>query len=333
MTKPFLPVPFAASLAATFALTFAALPSAAQTPLTSGTVEALVADLSPGDFIWAENAAPQGPVLIVISRPLQRAYVYRNGVPIGISTVSTGRKGHETPTGLFTVLQKRVEHYSNLYNNAPMPYMQRLTWGGVALHAGNLPGYPASHGCIRLPHEFARLLYGVTALGITVVITDADAVPRLAPEPGIFLNGRVSIPPAHQRGMTYWRPDLSPTGPVSIVVSAADRELHILRNGREIGRAPVELTGPGDATHAYVIQEGDTGIEWLEVQLLGRDRKLSDDAPLQFSTSRAFRKHLDTVLVPGTSVILTPDTLRGDSTGDPLTIMEAGNIEAPESED
>lgn len=113
-----------------------------------------------------------------MSLATQRAVVYSNGVPIGISTVSTGRPGFETPTGTFVILQKRVEHYSNIYDNAPMPYMQRPTWGGVALHAGQLPGYPASHGCIRLPLEFARLLYDVTHHGMTVVITDRPAVPR-----------------------------------------------------------------------------------------------------------------------------------------------------------
>src|SRR3546814_12301464 len=83
-----------------------------------------------------------------------------NGVLIGISTISSGTAGHETPTGIFTILQKKVDHKSNLYDDAPMPYMQRLTWSGIAMHAGNLPGYPASHGCIRLPLDFAERLYG-----------------------------------------------------------------------------------------------------------------------------------------------------------------------------
>src|SRR3546814_18004653 len=85
----------------------------------------------------------------------------------------------ETPTGIFTILQKKVDHKSNLYDDAPMPYMQRLTWSGIAMHAGNLPGYPASHGCIRLPLAFAEHLYGVTQLGLTVIITQsADKIGR-----------------------------------------------------------------------------------------------------------------------------------------------------------
>jgi hypothetical protein len=117
------------------------------------------AELKQGEFIWIGDVARSGPLLMVVSLDEQRAYVYRNGVLTGVTTVSTGKKGHETPTGVFTILQKNKDHFSNIYDNAPMPYMQRLTWGGIALHAGGLPGYPASHGCIRLPSEFARQLF------------------------------------------------------------------------------------------------------------------------------------------------------------------------------
>src|SRR5688572_3254237 len=128
--------------------------------------------LRPGEFVWQPERAQQGTVEIVVSIPLQRAYVYRGGTLIGVSTVSTGRTGHETPVGTFNILEKRREHYSNLYNNAPMPFMQRLTWGGVALHAGQIPGRPASHGCVRLPLDFARQLFSVTQVGASVHILD-----------------------------------------------------------------------------------------------------------------------------------------------------------------
>ena len=112
-------------------------------------------------------------VLIVVSIPSQRLYVFRDGALWDSSKVSTGKRGHETPVGTFPILQKKVHHRSNLYDDAPMPYMQRLTWGGVALHAGSVPGYPASHGCIRLPRAFAKKLYGVTGFSKTaVVVTD-----------------------------------------------------------------------------------------------------------------------------------------------------------------
>ena len=101
-------------------------------------------ELLPGEYLWLPELSPRGPVLVLVSLPEQRAYVYRNGVRIGVATVSTGKPGFETPTGVFTILQKKREHYSNLYDDAPMPFMQRLTWGGVAMHAGRVPGYPAS---------------------------------------------------------------------------------------------------------------------------------------------------------------------------------------------
>ena len=120
-------------------------------------------------------------MLLIVNVSTQRAVLFRNGVPIAATTVSTGRPGHATPTGVFTILQKQVEHHSSIYDNAPMPFMQRLTWQGVALHAGNLPGYPASHGCVRLPAAFAKLLYKATKVGMTVVITNEQTTPRMRP--------------------------------------------------------------------------------------------------------------------------------------------------------
>ena len=129
--------------------------------------------LAPGEFRWMPELAPTGSdTVVIVSIPEQRAHVYRNGVRIGLSTVSTGKPGHETPTGVYPILQKRKVHYSNLYDNAPMPYMQRLTWDGIALHAGRIPGHPASHGCVRLPKEFARELFGATGHGTVVVVAD-----------------------------------------------------------------------------------------------------------------------------------------------------------------
>ncbi len=108
---------------------------------------------------------------VVVSIPQQKMYVFEDGDLLATSPVSTGKRGHETPTGTFPILQKKVHHRSNRYANAPMPYMQRLTHYGIALHAGSLPGYPASHGCIRLPRSFAKKLYGLTDYGTRVTIT------------------------------------------------------------------------------------------------------------------------------------------------------------------
>lgn len=136
--------------------------------------------LSPGQFVWQPDAASDGEVEIVVSLPLQRLYVYRGGALIGVSTVSSGRDGYVTPLGSFNILQKNRVHRSNLYSDAPMPFMQRLTWGGVALHAGHIPGTPASHGCVRLPLEFARQLFTATRVGTTVHIVDDSPSPEFA---------------------------------------------------------------------------------------------------------------------------------------------------------
>ena len=127
--------------------------------------------LRTGAFLWDDDGAARGGALsIKVSIADQKLYVYRGGRLIGMSTVSTGMKGHSTPIGDFTVLQKDLWHRSNKYSNAPMPYMQRLTWDGIALHGGHLPGYPASHGCIRLPAAFAKRLFALSTLGVPVTI-------------------------------------------------------------------------------------------------------------------------------------------------------------------
>ncbi len=161
-----------------FALVLAAAPISTATASQSTSrqavpIEVRAANLNPGQYVWRPQRAATGAVEVVVSLPQQMAYVYRGGTLIGASTVSTGMEGHETPAGTFEILQKREEHYSNIYDNAPMPFMQRLTWDGIALHAGAIPGRPASHGCVRLPMAFARALYGVTSLGATVHIIEA----------------------------------------------------------------------------------------------------------------------------------------------------------------
>jgi hypothetical protein len=120
---------------------------------------------------------PPGPLILAVSIGSQRVTVYDNGTPIAVSPISTGMAGHPTPMGVFSVIQKQRWHRSNLYSNAPMPYMQRITWSGVAMHAGVVPGYPASHGCIRLPERFAVRLWSMTKVGARVIVTRGDSAP------------------------------------------------------------------------------------------------------------------------------------------------------------
>ncbi len=157
--------------------------AAAGLPVIAWAVDAL----KPGEFTWHPELSPDGPVAIIVSLPEQRVHVYRNGVEIAVSTCSTGKPGHETPTGVFTILEKDRNHHSSTYNDAPMPNMNRLTWSGIALHAGQLPGYPASHGCVRLPLEFSKLLFTVTHLGTPVIIANAHSEPADIVHPGQVL--------------------------------------------------------------------------------------------------------------------------------------------------
>ncbi len=129
---------------------------------------------------WTDRQS-QGRLRVVVSIPQQRAYVFAGRKLLASSRVSTGRRGHETPLGTFRILEKKVKHRSNRYANAPMPYMQRLTGYGIALHAGHLPGYPASHGCIRLPWGFARRLFDMTDSATIVTVTNRR--PRAAAAP------------------------------------------------------------------------------------------------------------------------------------------------------
>ena len=198
--------------------------------------------MKPGQWVWAPQIAPKGPVLVYVDLGRQRATVYRNGVRIGVSTISSGKPGYATPTGVFTILEKDVDHRSRTYDNAPMPYQQRLTWMGVAMHAGNLPGFPASHGCVRLPMEFAKKLFTVTPMGGTVVIAGGNQDPVKRAAAGVLAPSMagVTAPPAaplSPEGTFTWNPNAAPTGPVSIIISTGDQQVVVLRNGVEIGRA------------------------------------------------------------------------------------------------
>jgi hypothetical protein len=290
--------------------------------LQSGTVIEAAERLKSGEFLWAPGIAPQGPVQLIVSLKTQRAVVYRNGIPIGISTVSSGRAGYETPTGVFVILQKHVEHYSNIYDNAAMPYMQRLTWGGIALHAGKLPGYPASHGCIRLPHEFARLLYGVTQRGMTVVITDQPVLPRVAPGDSLLDNPTTAQSPSDKS--VEWNPSRAPTGPLSIVVSSADRRAIVLRQGTVIGSTPIEVDGEVGRTSAFLLAGVVDGKRnWVRVALPGQDDQSSGTLRGRIHVPEVFRALVDPVVKIGTTVIVTPDSLESGSSGLPLTVIES----------
>ena len=287
-------------------------------------VDGAIEAMKPGEFLWAPDFAPHGPVTVIISLNTQRAYAYRNGVPIGVSTVSTGKPGKDTPTGVFTILQKAVKHRSNIYSNAPMPYMQRLTWDGIAMHAGKLPGYPASHGCVRLPAAFAKLLFGITSLGLTVVITDDPLAPEVAPTPTLLDPQEEAADLGKQA--YRWHPEKSLTGPLSIVLSGRDKRIVVLRNGIEIGSSAIRIDGPVTKTMAFTLRGIDaSGYHWLRLPLPGQmPTDVSDLTAVERSRVQmpeTFRLGLASALQPGTTLLVTRESLASGGTGKRLTVL------------
>ncbi|WP_334178000.1 L,D-transpeptidase [Pseudoxanthomonas sp.] len=304
------------------ALLASAAPSV--TRAQSAVPQADVRALKPGEFLWYPQIAPEGPVVLVVSLDEQRAYVYRNGIAIGVSTISSGKAGKDTPTGVFTILQKNKDHRSNLYNNAPMPYMQRLTWDGIALHGGHLPGYPASHGCVRLPQAFAEKLFGITRFGDSVVVANAKASPASLVHPAVLAPvtaGGQATHPDLSSYEVYWNEAASPEGPVSILVSLYDRRVSVLRNGVLIGAAPLQMVHDF-ALNGTVLLVMTTEMEdipslldpqqkehrWVAHRVLGESgaampplRSLGD----AFWIPQDFARRLYGVLTPGTTVLLS----------------------------
>lgn len=314
-----------AGISAALLLAFSPLPLSAQG--LPAPVDGAIEAMKPGEFLWAPDIAPEGPVTVIISLKTQRAYVYRNGVPIGVSTVSTGKLGKETPTGVFTILQKAVKHRSNKYSNAPMPFMQRLTWDGVAMHAGKLPGYPASHGCVRLPAGFAKLLFGITSLGLTVVITDDPLVPEVVPAPPMFDAQEEEESKSEQ--VYRWHPEKSPTGPLSIVLSGRDKRIVVLRNGVEIGSSMIRIDGPVNETMAFTLRGIDaTGYHWLRLPLPGQMPVAGELTPVERGRAHLpepFRLAVAAALRPGTTLLVTRESLASGGTGKRLTILTTDN--------
>ena len=281
--------------------------------------------LKPGEYVWEPERAPEGPLLIVASVTEQVAYVYRNGIRIARSSVSTGRPGHPTPTGVFTILEKEVHHTSSIYKGAEMPYMERVTWGGIALHAGDLPGYPDSHGCVRLPLEFSKLLFGVTMKGATVIIADQHSAPFETVHPGLFFTrgGEESEPIA--AGKFDWDPNKSLTGPVSLIVSSADKTAYVYRNGVEIGRAGIpnsQLILPlNDRVFSALSgADPDGHLRWIEVTSAGKEGS-SESLFLAAQKSgipNDFLVKARGVITPGATIIFT------DKRVDPTTQSPPG---------
>lgn len=284
-------------------------------------------DLQPGEFTWQPDQSPAGPVAIVVSPPDQRVHVYRNGIRIAVATCSTGRPGHSTPTGVFTILEKDRDHHSSTYDNAAMPNMNRLTWSGIALHAGQLPGYPASHGCVRLPLEFSRLLFTVTQIGTPVIIANDHADPTSVAHPGLVLDPQATRRMDEAVAKLDLKPqpgphqDANPTPPLAVLVSAADRQVLVLENGEIVARGEATIVDPQAplGSHVFVLSQADgKATYWHGIGHSGDARaEMADLATLQriecdpqVNAAIQARMHPGAVFVT-TDLPAAPDTRSG----------------------
>jgi hypothetical protein len=281
--------------------------SHAQAHTKGRAVAPFTATLKPGDYAWHPELSPTGPVVVLVSLLDQVLYVYRNGVRIANSTVSSGKPGKTTPTGVFTVLQKKVRHTSSIYKGAQMPHMQRLTWSGIALHAGHLPGYPASAGCVRMPIDFAEKLYSVTGIGTIVIIADNKSAPEHTVRPGLLFSGKTGTPPT---GGLVWAPDKAPKGPLSVIMSAPDRRIYVYRNGVEIGRAPVIGLERARLSGTYVYSADSTidsggRRDWIYTASVGKKAPNLKELEERIAIDPSFLQDVRALIEPGTTLILT----------------------------
>ncbi|QRM55029.1 L,D-transpeptidase family protein [Sinorhizobium sp. BG8] len=197
----------------------------------------------------------EGPLEIIVSRDLQSLKVYDGDVVVASSKVSSGKPGHTTPTGIFSILEKKRMHHSNLYDDAEMPFMQRLTWSGIALHASNhVPSYPASHGCVRLPSDFARTLYQLTRRGGHVLISGGEVAPRRVVHRVLF-----------RPGVT------EPDEPL-----LSDAKLRLTSHGDMTGSIEVAMNEPKPETPSPVVMRTDSDPLRILITRRGDREKLMD---------------------------------------------------------
>jgi hypothetical protein len=241
---------------------------------------------------------PNGPVQIVVSLREQKLWVYDKDGLLETSTVSSGTGGYPTPTGVFAILEKSVRHFSNIYGGAPMPYMQRLTMSGVALHQGVVTGRPASHGCVRLPAAFAPHLYQLTKIGARVIVMHGDAKPVDIAHPALFVakplpvvkpedmsdasekakavaaavakDHEAAVMLARIGSITAWRREELRKLPVSVFVSRAEGRMYVRHGFSPLFDVPVTVADPDKriGTHVYTAVEakGEAGeMRWSVV--------------------------------------------------------------------
>jgi hypothetical protein len=312
------------------------LAAAATLPLGTGSASAqlvnkLAYDLKNGEFNWFPERSQGGPILIIVSIPDQLVHVYRNGIRVAASTCSTGKPGHRTPTGVFQILQKDKHHKSSTYSNAPMPNMNRLTWSGIALHAGNLPGYPASHGCVRLPMQFSELLFDITRKGMTVVIADESSQPASVAHPGMVLGDYArrefaAVDTALVKDQYSAGHAAKPTV-TSVVVSSKDKSVTVLEDGHVVAQGKAAITGGdtpiGESVYTLTgAHKADDSLTWSGVGYGKTDREDMGKDLRRISADPHVREQIRRRMQKGMTVVTTDQSNSAVHRASDFTILE-----------
>lgn len=227
---------------------------------------------------------PQGPLVIVVSIERQKVTVYDTNGVFAESPVSTGMKGHSTPMGVFSIIQKHKFHHSNIYSGAPMPYMQRITWSGVAMHAGVLPGYPASHGCIRMPMAFATKMWNWTKMGARVIVSPGEMTPhsfqhpllasvRVPPQPAASLAPQTNVDDKADKGPAQTK--AAEAKPVETKTASADSVLELRSS---VGHSVMSDMTTGNAPAAASADKAEAKSEIKTAEASDTARPQSDEA-------------------------------------------------------
>lgn len=287
--------------------------------------------LQNGEFNWFPERSAAGPILIIVSIPDQLVHVYRNGIRVAASSCSTGKPGHRTPTGVFKILQKDKHHRSSTYSNAPMPNMNRLTWSGIALHAGNLPGYPASHGCVRLPMQFSELLFGITRKGMTVVIADDSSQPATVTHPGMVLGDYArrefaAVDTALLRDQ-YSAGHAAHATVTSVVVSSKDKSVTVLEDGKVVATGKAAIAGGGKplGENVYTLtgsNDDDDSLTWSGVGYGKTDREDMGSELRRISTDPKLREQIRRRMQNGMTVVTTDQPSSASYRATDFTIIE-----------
>ena len=259
----------------------------------------------------------------------QNLVVYRNGEVVGRSTISSGRKDFETPPGIYMIVEKNRTHHSNKYHEASMPYMERLTWSGLAIHAGNTPGHPESHGCMHVPEDFAKDLFGYTREGNTVLVAQGANQPIATEAPNaLFAEGSKAeaAPPASpaadaKPAFTFDGKKVS-SGAYTIAFSSADKRAYVYRKEIEIGRADISGLDAGKkfGDYVYVARGQKTPDGKTEWNFLGK----GDESPAPHMKELAkdlalppgLQKEILGVIEPGTTLVVTDHSIKPDKPAD-----------------